>query len=235
MSTVHRHTQSAGWVWLGDKTVMELSHQEHRKHTTDSHLRHRGCALNVQYQLFQLQSNVPWFKHGRLFRWTLRQRHICCFLFIKFRFWSCKLMVVGVYSLISEISFLATRTSVFMLLWLLNNSRHVVQFKLNLVLQHASTLMSKTSCSTIPYPAWLSPHCTCSLIVNRHHFAPNFLWSWVYRLNEFPLRLCGAVCLAGFVCVCVCVRACVHACVFERGAESKCCHTFSYWIKITGE
>lgn len=106
--------------------------------------------------------------------WTLRQRQICCFLFIMFRFWSCKLIVVGVYSFIPEVGFLLTRTSVFMLLWLTNNSRHVDQLKLNLVLRQ-STLMSTTSCSTTQYPAWSSPYSTCSFSVSRHNMALNFL------------------------------------------------------------
>lgn len=167
-------TRPVGCVRLGDKTVIWLSQFAYWNHMTDSSSEtwSAGCTSHVQYQLLQLHSNVPWLTHGTL---LLRQRQICCFLFIMFRFCSCKLIVVGVYSFIAEVGFLLTRTAVFMILWLTNNSRHVDQLKLNFVLWHKSTLMSTTSCSTTQYPAWSPPYSNCSFSVNRHNLAPYFL------------------------------------------------------------
>lgn len=157
--------------------------------------RYTACVL---HQLIWLHSNVPWLIHGRLFWGTLRQRHICCSLFM-FRFYSCKLIIVGVYSLIPQAGFLLIRTSVFMILWLTNDNEHIDHFKLNLVLQHKST----PKCPVAPPSILPGYHYSLPLTVNRH--SPKCILILSYLLNELSLRLCVSVCLSLSVCVCACV------------------------------
>lgn len=117
-----------------------------------------------------------------------------------FRFYSCELIVVWVYSLIPQAGFLLIRTSVFMILWLTNDNEHIDHFKLNLVLQHKYT----PKCPVAPPSILPGYHYSLPLTVNRH--SPNVFWSWlIYWMN----------CLLDSVCLYVSLSVCVLAWVSE--------------------